>query len=50
MSMPTLKKMLTKLKEIDRMKKAQGTTLYISNGGHSAVNKANMFNLTTVQL
>jgi len=33
MSLPTLKEMLTKLKETKGMKKAQGTTLYISNGG-----------------
>jgi hypothetical protein len=30
---PTLKKMLTKLKEMEGMKKAQGTTKAISNAG-----------------
>jgi len=39
MSLPTLKKMLTKLNEIERMNKAQGTTLYISNGGYGAINE-----------
>ena len=33
MSLPTLKKMLTKLKEMERMKRAQGTTKAISNAG-----------------
>ena len=42
MSLPTLKEMLTKLKETERMKKAQGTTLYISNGGYSAINEVNI--------
>jgi len=42
MSLPTLKEKLTKLKETERMKKAQGTTLYISNGGQGAINETNM--------
>ena len=50
MSFANAEKMLTKLKEIKGMKKAQGTTLYISNGGQSAINEINMYNLTTVQL
>jgi len=33
MSLPTLKKILTKLKEIRIMKDTLGTTLYIRNGG-----------------
>jgi len=33
MPLPTLKKMLTKLKEMEGMKKAQGTTRAISNAG-----------------
>ena len=33
MSLPTLKEMLTKLKETKGMKKAQGTTQHIHNGG-----------------
>ena len=32
------------------MTECQCLTLYISNGGQGAVNKANMCNLTTVQL
>ena len=42
MSLPTLKKMLTKLKETENMKKAQGTTLYIINDGYSAINEVNI--------
>ena len=41
MPLPTLKVMLTKLKEMEGMKKAQGTTLYISNGGYSAIDEVN---------
>jgi hypothetical protein len=33
MSLPTQKEMLTKLKEIKGIKKAQGTTPHIRNGG-----------------
>ena len=33
MSLPTLTKMLTKLKETERIKRAQGTTQHIHNGG-----------------
>ena len=42
MPFPTLKEMLTKFKEIEGIKKAQGTTLYISNGGYIAINEINM--------
>ena len=38
---PTLKKMLTKLKEMEGMKKAQGTTKAISNAGESDKNENN---------
>ena len=30
--------------------KCQWVTLYISNGGYSAINEINMYNLTTVQI
>jgi hypothetical protein len=42
MSLPTLKEMLTKLKETKGMKKAQGTTKAISNAGESGKIERNM--------
>jgi len=45
MPLPTLREMLTKLKETKGMKEAQGTTLYISNGEQSAINERYMYKL-----
>ncbi len=50
MSLPTLKKMLTKLKEIEGMKKAQGTTKAIRNLGKVLILKFLGLNKINVKL
>ena len=42
MSLPTLRNMLTKFKELNRMKEELGTKLCIRNGGQNAINETNM--------
>ena len=45
------KNMIANLKEkMIENEKCQWVTLYISNGGQSAINEISMYNLTTVQL
>ena len=47
MPLPTQKEMLTKFEIMNKMIKHESTTLYISNGGQSAINERYMYKLNT---